>query len=100
MKLVSLKPRSFFNKLVTFATPLIIKISNREKDMITMLSFPIILIIFQELHDEPLKRKVNDVNQKTRKRKTFVRRSVTIIKVLFVLGERKQLSFKTLSAYL
>ena len=67
--------------------------------MITWSSFQCILIIFQELHDEPLKRKVNDVNQITIERKTFVRRSITIIKVLFVLGERKHLSFKTLSAY-
>jgi len=66
--------------------------------MITMSYFQCVLIIFQELHDEPLEPKVNDVNQITMERKTFVRRSITIIiKPFFVLGEREQLSFKTLS---
>ncbi len=66
--------------------------------MLTGFSFPIVLIIVQELHDEPLERKVNDVNQITIERKTFVGRIITIIiKPFFVLGEREQLSFKTLS---
>jgi len=69
--------------------------------MITWYSFPYVLIIFQELHAEPLERKVNDVNVITIKRNTFVGRIITIIiKPFFVLGEREQLSFKTLSTYL
>jgi len=47
--------------------------------MVTLFSFVIILIIPQELHVEPLKRKVNEVNSITVKRNTFVRRSLTII---------------------
>jgi len=68
--------------------------------MFTWVSFQCVLIIFQELHGEPLERKVNVVNQITIKRKTFVRRSLTIINQFLVLGERTHLSFKTLSAYL
>jgi len=69
--------------------------------MFTWSSFQCVLIIFQELHDEPLERKVNDVNQITIERKTFVGRIITIIiKPFFVLGEREQLSFKTSSTYL
>jgi len=68
--------------------------------MITWSSFQCVLIIFQELHAEPLERKVNDVNQITIERKTFVARSITIIKHFLVLRERTQLSFKTLSTYL
>jgi len=45
--------------------------------MITLFSFPIVLIIFQELHDEPLERKVNFVNPITIERKTFVRTPLT-----------------------
>jgi len=68
--------------------------------MITRSSFQYVLIIFQELHDEPLERKINDVNQITIERKTFVVRSITIIKHFLVLREREALSFKTLSTHL
>ncbi len=68
--------------------------------MLTWFSFPIVLIIMQELHDELLERKVNEVNPITIERKAFVRRSVTLLINSFVLMERTPLSFKTLFTYL
>jgi len=63
--------------------------------MFTRSSFHCVLIILQELHDEPLERKVNEVNPITIDSKTFVRRYLTIINSSFlVLGGRPQLSFK------
>ena len=64
--------------------------------MVTLFSFVIILIIPQELHVEPLERKVNEVNSITVKRNTLVRRSLTIINDFApVLRECPQHSFKT-----
>jgi len=98
---VSIFVHSIFKNSKTLNALLIRSIIYNRKDMVTWSSFPCVLIIFQELHAEPLERKVNDVNQITIERKTFVGRSITIIiKPFFVLGEREQLSFKTLSTYL